>query len=187
MSMNWNKFAAEVHQNAVDHGWWEPKPSFAQIVVMCHSELSEAVEEYRAGNRIRPGQPTPMAYYSGGGYVASAPTKCCTKPEGVAVEMADCILRILDALAEAGVDIDAKFRYTVAPKDLIENVAQGHAYLSTAYIMRNSQHRRDDNLLMCMAVILEWARLNNVDMESVLRAKHEYNKTRPFRHGGKKL
>ncbi len=53
--------------------------------------------------------------------------------------------------------------------------------------MRNSPRPRDDNLLMCMAVILEWARLNNVDMESVLRAKHEYNKTRPYRHGGKAL
>ena len=49
-----------------------------------------------------------------------------TKPEGIAVEMIDCIIRILDWCAKEGVDVDA-----------------------------------------------------------ILTAKHEYNKTRPYRHGGK--
>lgn len=49
------------------------------------------------------------------------------KPEGVAVELADCLLRILDYCGYAGIDI-----------------------------------------------------------EEALRLKHEYNKTRSYRHGGKK-
>ncbi len=199
--MNWNEFAAEVHQNAVDHGWWEPRPSSAQIVVMCHSEISGAVEEYRKG--------MPMLYYpcNAGGlceddktigrmdcgsrvYNPETPDIPCKakskKPCGVAVKMGDCILRILDVLVEAGVDIDAGLGFAPTAKDLIETVANCHVSLVKSYIKRDSAGR-NHNLLMCMETILEWARLNDVDMEAVLRAKHEYNKTRPFRHGDKKL
>lgn len=126
--MNLNELAKEAHQIAVEHGWWSPEPSFGDLVSLMHSELSEALEEYRAGNRIRPGQPTPMVYYSGGGYVATDTTECCKKPEGIAVELADCIIRILD-----------------------------------------------------------WAGKEGVDMDAIIREKMAYNRTRPYRHGGKLL
>lgn len=189
--MNWNEFAEEVHQVAVDHGWWEKCPTFPEVIVMCHSELSEAVEEYRAGNRIRPGQPTPMVYYSGGGYVATAPTKCCTKPEGIAVELADCILRILDWAAAVKVDIDAVIGFSPSYDDVIQTIARCHYLISSAYVqttmMTGTMPTANSRLLMCIETIMDWAHNNGVDMEAVLRAKHEYNKTRPNRHGGKVL
>ena len=103
-----NNFAKAIHANAVSKGWWDEPRSFGDIVALCHSELSEALEEYRNGK--------PMYYVEG------------LKPEGIAVEMADCIIRILD-----------------------------------------------------------WCGKENVDIESILREKHEYNKTRPYRHNGKVL
>lgn len=42
-----NEFAAEVHKNAVEHGWWEGERTFPEIVALIHSEVSEALEEYR--------------------------------------------------------------------------------------------------------------------------------------------
>jgi len=47
--MDLNALAKEIHQNAVDHGWWDNKRSFCEIIDLCHSELSEALEE--RGNR----------------------------------------------------------------------------------------------------------------------------------------
>lgn len=35
-----NEFAKEVHQNSVDHGWWDEERELPEIIALCHSELS---------------------------------------------------------------------------------------------------------------------------------------------------
>lgn len=50
--MTINEFAAEVHKNAVDHGWWEGERTFPEIVALIHSEVSEALENTATGNRF---------------------------------------------------------------------------------------------------------------------------------------
>lgn len=109
------QFQKDVHQCAVDHGWWEDKggTSFGEKLALMHSELSEALEAFRDC-----GDPTK---------VWDDPNRP-GKQEGVPVELADCIIRIFDYMEHVG-----------------------------------------------------------VDMEKVLRDKHEYNLSRPYRHGGKKL
>lgn len=105
--MNISEIVTRAHDNAVKHGFWNPAPEFGTAIALIHSELSEALEEMRAGNKIRPGAPVPMLYYSGGGYVATGPTKACTKPEGVAVELADAVIRIADLCGHLGIDLEA--------------------------------------------------------------------------------
>ena len=105
--MNISEIVTRAHDNAAKHGFWNPAPEFGTAIALIHSELSEALEEMRAGNKIRPGAPVPMLYYSGGGYVATGPTKACTKPEGVAVELADAVIRIADLCGHLGIDLEA--------------------------------------------------------------------------------
>ena len=90
-----NELTKEIHDNAVSHGWWDEPRNLLEIVALCHSELSEAVEEYRAGR--------PMVWANEDG-----------KPEGIATEMADCVIRILDWFGHEGLDADEIVRQKMA-------------------------------------------------------------------------
>ncbi len=105
-----NDLAAEVHEIAKSKGWWDEEKSFGDLTALIHSEISEAFEEYR--NHHKPDET----------YLNDA------KPEGIPIELADAVIRILDVCA----------RY-------------------------------------------------NIDFDAAVRQKIEFNKTRPTKHGGKKL
>lgn len=109
-----NDWAKEIHDNAVEHGWWEEERSFGEIVALCHSELSEALEAFRDGK--------PLAYQVQSYGIVQGRTVTNVekffpgqKIEGIAVEMIDCLIRILDWCGKEGVDVD-------------ELLARKHAY-----------------------------------------------------------
>jgi NTP pyrophosphatase (non-canonical NTP hydrolase) len=113
--MNINEIIKEAHENAVAHGFWEEDRPFAEQIALMHSELSEALEEYRDGRRLD------EMYYS----CQNPPDQCLNclrcqecehgKPEGIPIELADVIIRICDTCGQYGIDIeraiDLKMRY----------------------------------------------------------------------------
>lgn len=68
----------ESWQTAEDKGWHDPAPSVGEAIALMHSELSEALECYRRGE-----SELWFADFTG-------------KPEGLAAEYADVIIRIAD-------------------------------------------------------------------------------------------
>lgn len=99
----------ESHATAIKKGWWEnPDRNFPEQLMLMVTELAEALEAYRESGLDR------LLYTDAG------------KPEGIAAEFADLVIRLADTCG----------RY-------------------------------------------------DIPLEKALRQKLAYNKTRPYRHGGK--
>lgn len=193
--IDFTAFTKEVHTNATAHGWWDEPRTFGEIISLCHSELSEALEEFRNSK--------PMIYCDTGMKLngicqdeGCIGVECWNrsnkgKPEGIAVELADCIIRILDWFGQEAVDPAAWISVVSGATDnrpFGEFIADLHFSLSAAYAYYGDEnHLSDLYLAECVNNILIWAKANGVDMPEILRIKHEYNKTRPYRHGGKAL
>ena len=108
---------AKAHENAVKHGFWEPTLPFGTAIALIHSELSEALEEERAGRALvwykcAAGNgdgticnPKRWIDCDMGGKEDRCPFRH-KKPEGVAVELADAVIRIADLCGHLGIDLE---------------------------------------------------------------------------------
>lgn len=212
--MNLNEFSKEVHMNAVDHGWWEEERALPETLALIHSEWSEALEEARAGR--------PMVWHgcTANGLPAH-PCETCDdcmekyamherscpdydkKPEGIAVELIDGCIRILDLIGKSGIQLQKHVTLEELMKDVPENavpeelpylVTLLHWYISMVYAAPKGRgiadgptafRERVSRLFEAMGIACVWVKKHGCDPEKLLIEKHEYNRTRPYKHGKK--
>lgn len=204
--MNLNKFANEVHQNAVDHGFWEDERDITETIALIHSEFSEALEEYRS-NR-------PMLWYA----VNCDCTACANrpvmlkeicegyecnenhKPEGIAVELIDGCIRILDLFGKydhvcsSSTIEELKNRI----RDNNPNLNKDTPLPTLVCALHSLTARAGDRyyavtdkaaalvpLEAALGLAFFWTSENGVDPEALMVKKHEFNKSRPYKHGKK--
>lgn len=184
--LNLKSLTAGVHNNSVAHGWWEEERNFGELIALCHSELSEALEEYRNGKMLN------ETYYSGknkyGQLMQShEKTENCKKPEGIPSELADVVIRVLDMCGRYHFDIPeddsmegflgATYAYDKTP--FAEFICGCHSGLSAA-AADGIEH-----LEVVIIMIFSYCKVHKIDIEAAILEKHEFNKTRPYKHGGK--
>lgn len=211
--MKINDLARDVHANAVTHGWWDDERNAAEIVALIHSEWSEALEEARAGR--------PLVWYK-----ADHNFKCCekthcggvfagdfctgangqlncpnhNKPEGVAVELIDGCIRILDAFEFFKVQFnddektlddlmdDAKETALPNMTDISGVIAHLHYETSMLFVASGyglTKLPPATFLIGALGVACAWVREQGLDPLAILLEKHEFNKSRPYKHGKK--
>lgn len=92
------------------------------------------------------------------------------------------MLRRFDNMRETYGAMDLPVLVGLLQKTVCECVSFGYAYES------NSYHRYIEplDLMRAVTMLVIWLLAKDVDPDAVYIAKHEYNKTRPYRHGGKK-
>ena len=206
--LDWNRLAEAVHQNALDHGWYEQAPTMASVLVNIHAELSEAWEAFRNHK--------PMLWHACGqnktDTLCTACTTGCTpmsaKPEGIAIELSDAVIRMLDFCGHEQLDIAAAIEQTPAllcsyaraflrqetrNMPLAELLAYLHEVISSAHaeyrVVPDKVDRRTESYFAeCILLISDYiARHSDTTLMECIRLKHAYNLSRPYRHGGKAI
>jgi NTP pyrophosphatase (non-canonical NTP hydrolase) len=89
--MNITDLVTESHDRAVRKGFYDPPPSIEQRLCLIHSEVSEALEAYRERG-------------------LESWKREDGKPEGLASELADVVIRIADFAGHLKIDLDAEIR-----------------------------------------------------------------------------
>ncbi len=90
------KLQSEVWNIAEEKGWHEGEPiSFGEFIALCHTELSEAFEIYRERGNASITVVDIFETIDMG----------IDKPEGIPIELADIIMRILDYSETHGINI----------------------------------------------------------------------------------
>ncbi|MNN04672.1 hypothetical protein D3C81_1174020 [compost metagenome] len=193
--MEIKQLVQESHQNAVSKGWWDEDRSFGEIIVLIHSEVSEALEDYRNGRSIT------EVWYENKDFKTrlDSPITPDCKPCGIPSELADICIRVFDACGKYGwgdrLEVSATEsmerclksdgRYNSFP----ERLNSIHYDLSQAWI--NYEKGNDRIAMYCLGHVLNGVRnvaaKYRIDLDQAIVEKMAYNTTRPQRHGGKKI
>lgn len=208
--MNLNGFLKEAHQNAVDHGFWEDERDITEYMALIHSEWSEALEEYRSSR--------PMIWYECNEIEHTTPKPCdpkgeydclayddrdtCPhrgkKPEGIAVELIDGCIRILDLFGKfdracgSSTMEELKHRIHESNPHLSKDtplptlVCTLHSLTAKAGDRAAAMTKKATALApleAALGMVFFWISENGVDPEKLIIQKHEFNKSRPYKHG----
>lgn len=204
-NLNLNQFMHDVHQNAIAHGWWDQERSIRTIRALFHEELSEALRAYRNHEAMvwhqcpvdhKPCENQPIHDMENLPCITCSPT--IRKPEGIAVELMDFVIRIMDYLgriehvfafdmctpetlaAWSLDDFQMDDEGSVLDLDLPEFVDILHTEVALSDVMHSTTY-----LVTAAGLAIKWVAEKGLDPAAIMREKHKYNKTRPYKHGGK--
>ena len=198
-----SELAKEIHENAVQHGWWDTKRDPRETIALIHSEWSEALEEARAGR--------PLVYRvcvecdEGPCEVEPDVATACGfdpakhKPEGIAAEIIDGCIRILDYFGSVEGELTEEDGTPSTVEGLYENnadklpdytvpglICELHMVTSlSVWTIRQEDLCLPNCLILCnaLAIGFSWVKKQGIDPLALLMEKHEYNKQRPYKHG----
>ena len=135
--IEFSRKAGEIYDNNIEKGFHDQDKTAAEMVALATTELSEAYEEIRKGRALNEvyfiakmdqcwqnvdgknfciNSGEEVSYADGMAILAKYPEAASDlKPEGWGVELADCVIRLMDDGLESNIDlanlIELKMRY----------------------------------------------------------------------------
>lgn len=146
-----NEFAKEVHQNAIDHGFWNDDATDERQIALIHSEWSEALQADRSG---------------------------CT-PREVCMELIDGVLRVLDYCAANGFQVSIETQGLIPNFFILLNVLHG----GTNMLRHVRCGLLQNPCCHIPSIVFAFVRSYGLDPYELMKQKHEFNLTRPHKHG----
>ena len=174
----------EAYTCAASKGFWDgvdPIRSIPTQLALIHSEASEILEDYRAGK-------TELALEKA--CSCSERSSCCAaKPVGLPSELADVAIRVFCLVGALGSDWTAYFevnktktKYMIEHREIPERVARIHQRISSC--LGSTGRDLIEGLGHVVESVYSLA-VGRCDLDEVIAQKMKYNRTRPYRHGGK--
>lgn len=182
-TFDWEQVAREAKEIADAHGWNDPPEDDATHAVNVLCELFEAWQLYRAGHEAD----EPITCEGAGCQMRKVCKEPCDqyKPYGIAVELADAVLRVLSRTGKLR-GLMTIFRVMTAA-----DTRGAHSYIdgledlilySADMVNGWPEYGAED----AAGSIIIWCWQHGIPIEDAIRQKMEYNRTRPWRHGGKR-
>ena len=174
--MNLAKLQREAHAIAKEKGWWDEERTFGDLIALVHSELSEALEAYRLHE------------------LETWPSQDGEIPLGVPSELADVVIRVADMAEHYDWDLsgweDADISHTIVDPTFGDWICLIHASLTWALVGLCTTLQRSEwiePLEAALRLVNDMAAHYGIDLDAAIEAKMAYNRSRPYRHGGKAL
>lgn len=189
---NLNKLSQEIHENAVNHGFWEDKPTIEHCLMLVVTEIAEMVEADRKGNSINIAQERRpdgrntlhdnfrQVVENAGDFNTTFEALIKNTVED---EMADVAIRLLDLAGSLGMDFDkmAEMRY--------HRSFDRFTFTENAFALTKGLCRETISIFkrihFGLFYVEQWAKSRDIMLQWHIRQKMRYNAARPNKHGKK--
>jgi NTP pyrophosphatase (non-canonical NTP hydrolase) len=176
---------AEVEQYCRDKGWYDTDVPFSVAMALLHEEAAEAGHAWREH-----GLDDMTVLTTAGDPEPGQMVNVIVKPEGVGSELADIFIRLLDDSARYGLDLPARARdarlFSLSG-DFLHEINTLHDLISRASISwQGGGDRYAVELAGVHAFLRQMAGYYGVDLTAEYERKMQFNRTRPYRHGGRR-
>lgn len=194
--INWKKLCEDSHFNAKEKGFLDIERSFNGDIALIHSEISEALEDYRNHHKVD------ELYFEDKNKVQYSNLELAQKtsldpgksfkPCGIPIEFADVVIRVAQYCGSNHLDLAYAMHMVKTPApavgDFEELCARLHLEFSKVYeewLEKNAVN--EFGFARALLILEDYCRGAKIDLEGAVKMKAAYNATRPYRHGGKHI
>jgi sugar phosphate isomerase/epimerase len=170
--MNLNDMRDEVQRFCLAKGWYDTPVKFLESMALLHTEIVEMDDAY-ASHGLEPFE------------------SACGGPDGVAIELADILIRALDDMGRYNLEITPTDYVFTSPPRVQNLIRELHARVvdcTEAYRVHGIDECEGgvaEKLSIVIAAVRMFAIIFQLNLFAAYREKMDYNFKREHRHGGK--